>query len=122
MKVIQGKVIPAMATINSLGQTSMKSATAYKLFRLKKAMETIIEFQVDQEQKIIDELGGEITQNGMVHFANQENGVKFAERRDELANMECDLDIEKQDIFMSEIPEISIAGIESLEEFINWIE
>ena len=122
MKVKQGKAIPAMATINSIGQKSMKSTTAYKLFRLKKALESIIEFQVEQEQKLIDEFGGTINQNGMVHFDDKDIGIKFTERRNELTNMECDLEIEKQDISMSEIPEISIAGIESLDEFINWIE
>lgn len=122
MKVIQGKAIPAMSTINGLGQKYMKSTTAYKLFRLKKALESIIEFQVEEEQKLIDELGGTINQNGMVHFDDREAGIQFAERRNELNNLECDLDIEKQDISMSEIPEISIAGIESLEAFINWVE
>ena len=123
MKVKQGKVMPAMSAIDSIGKQSMKSATAYKLFMLKKALTPIIEFRVDQESKIIYELGGDlINVRRSVHFDDADQGAEYVQRCAELNDIECDINIEKQTISLDTIPEITIADIYALDEFIEWVE
>ena len=58
------------------------------------------EFYAEEEKKLIDELGGTVTEDGAILFADQEEGLrKLAEGRKELQATECDIPIDTPIIF-----------------------
>ena len=122
MKTTQGKAVAAFSALNKMARRPMGSFAAYKLFRLKKALRDIVDFQAEQESKLLDELGGTYTEDGNGKFETTEKAEEFIERHKELENMECEIETERIVMYMKEIPEISLAEMEILETFIDWKE
>lgn len=121
MKTTQGKAISAFTTLAQMGRKPINSLSAYKLFRLKKALSHVVEFQSEQEYKLIDELGGTVTESGAISL-DREGAEKYRARHKELEETECEIDTDRVELRVSDIPEISVSDIESLETFIDWKE
>lgn len=122
MKTTQGKVIAAFGALLSVSQQKIPSFAAFKLFRLKKALAEIVDFQAEQEQKIVEELGGSIDKMGRFHLPNDEKTNEYIEKHKELDALECEVNTERITMFMKEVPEISVSEMEALDEFIEWKE
>lgn len=122
METTQGKAIAAYGTLAQLGRKTMPSFAAYKLFRLKKALSPMIEFQTEQEEKLVDELGGRITETGVILFAEKEKQAEYAKRHRELEGLACEVETERIRMTMKELPEISPEQMEALDDFIEWKE
>lgn len=124
MKTTQGKAVGALIAINRISRQQMPSFAAYKLFRLRKKLKDTAEFQGEQEEKLVAELGGTIDDLGRVTFTENkaEKEVEYATRHKELEEMECEIDTERIMMTFKEIREISPADIEALDEFIEWKE
>ena len=121
MKTTQEKVLNAYATLNKMSQNPMNSFTAFKLFKLKKALQDTVDFQVEQERKIVDEFGGEINEVGQFKI-DPEKRKEFNEKLKELNGMECEIDRDKTVILMAELKDVSLAEMEALEDFVEWKE
>jgi hypothetical protein len=122
METTQGKAVAAYGTLAQLGRKTMPSFAAYKLFRLKKALSPVVEFQSEQEMKLVDELGGKITEAGMIQIDGADKRREYAEKHRELENMACEVDIAKITMTMKELPDLSVADMETLDDFITWKE
>ena len=101
MKITLEKAVNAWQVVNRLNAIRMKSpATARKLFSLKKLLEPNFEFYVEEEQKLIEELGGTVTEDGAILFPDQEEGMKKLKAgRKELFDTECDVPIDTPILF-----------------------
>ena len=101
MKTTLEKAIGAAQIVARLNTARMKSsATARKLFELKKLLEPNFEFYVEEERKLVDELGGTIKEDGAILFADQAEGLRqLTEGRKELLATECEIPIDKPIIF-----------------------
>ena len=101
MKTTLGNAIGAAQIVTRLNAVRMKSsATARKLFSLKKLLEPNFEFYAEEERKLIADLGGTVTEDGDILFPDQENGLKqLADGRRELLATECDIPIDTPIIF-----------------------
>ena len=101
MKTTLGNAIGAAKIVTRLNAVRMKSsATARKLFSLKKLLEPNFEFYAEEERKLIADLGGTVTEDGDILFPDQENGLKqLADGRRELLATECDIPIDTPIIF-----------------------
>ena len=101
MKTTLGNAIGAAQIVTRLNAVRMKSsATARKLFSLKKLLEPNFEFYAEEERKLIADLGGTVTEDGAILFPDQENGLKqLADGRRELLATECDIQIDTPIIF-----------------------
>ena len=101
MKTTQGNAIGAAQIVTRLNAVRMKSsATARKLFSLKKLLEPNFEFYAEEERKLITDLGGTVTEDGAILCPDQENGLKqLADGRRELLATECDIPIDTPIIF-----------------------
>ena len=123
MKTTLDKAIDAARVVARLNGTRMKSsATARKLFNLKKLLEPNFEFYADEEKKLVNELGGTIEGDGAILFPNQQEGLKkLAEGRKELLASECEIQIDTPIIFHdSEGIQLSgddIAALDGLADF-----
>ena len=86
------------ARLNSVRMRS--SATARKLFSLKKLLEPAFEYYSQEEKKRIEELGGAIQEDGTILFPDQEAGLKkLREERAELLDDEWEVPIDTPIIF-----------------------
>lgn len=122
METTQGKAVAAYVTISQMSRKPMNSFAAYKLFRLKKALAPVIEFQSEQEQKIVEELGGRITEAGAIMIEDKDKRKEYNDRHRDLEGMSCEINTEKITMVMKELPELSVADMETLDEYIDWKE
>ena len=122
MKTTHGAAVNALITINKIGQSPIPSFAAYKLFRLKKKLADAADFQTEQETKAIAEMGGKVGDRGKVLFEEPEKYVEFAKRQKELSDMEYEFDGDKISMYMTELPNLSVGDMESLDAFIEWKE
>lgn len=123
MKSTLGKVVTAAKALNSIGQAQMDNGTAWALYNLKKAMHGPVEFQTEQEMKIVEELGGKVEEGGKINFDKApEKMITFLQRRNELELMECEVKTKKVVISIKKLPRVSPADMEKLDDFIEWKE
>ena len=126
MKTTQGKAVSALIAINRISGQKMPSFAAYKLFRLRKKLKDVAEFQSEQEEKLVEELGGKINELGNVIWNDlSEKAAKdaeYAKRHKELEDMECEIDTEKIMMTFKEISEITPRDMEAMDDFIEWKE
>jgi hypothetical protein len=123
MKMKLETAVKAAQVVARLNSIRMKSpATARKLFSLKQLLEPNFEFYANEEQKMIDDLGGAVAEDGSILFADQPAGIqKLSEGRKELLETEVDVPIDTPIIFHdSEGIQVSgdeIGILEGLAEF-----
>ena len=117
MKTTLAKVVDGARIISRLNRVTMRSTTtARKIFSLKKLLEPGFEFYAEEEKKLIDKLGGAISEDGTILFADEDGYKKLAEGRKELFDTEWDVPIDKPIIFHdSEVVPVSGEDIEKLE-------
>ena len=101
MKIKLEKAVNAMQVVTRLNAIRMKSpATARKLFGLKKLLQEPLEFYIEEEKKLIEELGGAIKEDGAIIFPNQDEGMKqLTEGRKKLLDAEWEIPIDTPIIF-----------------------
>jgi hypothetical protein len=87
-----------VARLNAVRMNS--SATARKLFSLKKLLEPNYEFYAEEEKKLIEDLGGAVSDDGTILFSDQKEGLKQLKAgREELLKTEVDVPIDPPVIF-----------------------
>ena len=101
MKTTLDKAVGAAQIVTRLNGIRMKStATARKLFSLKKLLQESLEFYIEEEKKLIEEIGGAIQPDGTIIFQNQDEGMKqLTEGRQKLLDAEWEVPIDTPIIF-----------------------
>ena len=118
MKMKLERAVNAAQIAARLNSVRMKSsATARKLFNLKKLLEPAFEFYAQEEKKRIEELGGANQEDGTILFPDQDAGLKqLSEKRAELLDDEWEVPIDSPIIFKdSEGVQVSGNDIEVLD-------
>lgn len=121
LKTKQGEAVRAFAILGMMGQQQLATPVAYKLFRLRKALSTVVEFQSEQERKLAGELGGHFTDAGKLELPDEAK-AEYEKRHKELADTECEVDCSRVKLKMSDIPVISMDVIDALDLFIEFKE
>lgn len=119
MKVKQETAVKAFLTILAISKRPLNSFAAFKLFKLKKALEDSFEFQRQEEDKYIAEFEGVKNDNGSVNFPDAEKTKAFKQKQKELDEVEQDISIGRMMFTLKELPELSIEQIEILDTFIE---
>ena len=117
----QGQVVRAYAILNLMGQQQLATPVAYKLFKLKKSLATVVEFQSEQERNLAEELGGSFGETGKLELPKDQR-AEYEKRHKEMVETMCEVDCEKVKLKMSDIPTISMDVIEALDLFIDFKE
>lgn len=101
MKTTLERAVSAAQIMNRLNGIRMKSsATARKIFALTEELKPNLDFYINEERKLIEELGGAVSENGTILFPNQEEGIqKLKAGREELLKTEVDVPIDPPVIF-----------------------
>ena len=122
MKTTQGKALAAYTNLLMMSKKPMNSLTSYKLFKIKKALADIMEFQAEQERKLVADHGGSINESGRVLFTDKAKEAEYSKAFKELKALECEVNVEPVEMNPVEIPDMSISDIEILSPFIEWKE
>ena len=101
MKMTLERAVSAAQIMTRLNGIRMKSsATARKIFTLVEMLKPNFEFYANEEKKLIEELGGAISEDGTILFADQKDGIqKLKAGREELLKTEVDVPIDPPVIF-----------------------
>jgi hypothetical protein len=101
MKMTLERAVSAAQIMTRLNGIRMKSsATARKIFTLVEMLKPNFEFYANEEKKLIEELGGAISEDGTILFADQKEGIqKLKAGREELLKTEVDVPIDPPVIF-----------------------
>ena len=119
MKTTQGKVLQAYAAMGRI-RRKVKGRDALDLFRLKNRMQENIDFQSEEEMRLVEEFGGQVTQEGTVLIADEEKREAFNKAIADLRGMEVEIKAEAPVISLDRCPEITMEDIEQLHEFIDF--
>ena len=115
----QGRIVEAIGAISRLRKMA-KGADALALFRLRNALQEHVDFQAEEERKLIDEYGGTILENGMIRIKDAEKRAKFSEEYRKLLNLEVEIKADPVTINVSKLPEITLEDIEHLNGIVNF--
>lgn len=126
MKTTHKKAIDAYIVLVKMSDIRRAPATQIKLFKLKKMLQIPFEFVSEEEKKLVEDFGGTVTPTGQIVFegSNEEREKKakdYNAERLKLLDLECEIDLEKpMPIHSTELKEISLAEMESLDGFIDF--
>ena len=115
----QGKVLTAYTALTRI-RGKVKGVDALALFRLKNRLQENIDFQGEEEMRLVEEFGGQVTPEGMVLIADDEKRKGFNRAMAELRTMEVEIPEEKPEISLERCPEITMEDIEQLNDFVKF--
>ena len=119
IKTTQAKVLSAYSALNRI-RNRIKGRDALNLFHMKKVLQENFDFQVEEEEKLVEEYGGVITENGSILIDDAEKRKAYNKARQELGEMECEIKTEVVVISLDRNPEITLEDIEQLAGFVDF--
>lgn len=111
----QAQAVQAYGTLMKIGG-KVTGADAFALFRLRKQLREVVEFQVEEEQKLVDKYGGKV-ENGRILIPDVEKRAAFIAEHDALGAMACDVEPVE-----AGTEGITMDEIEVLDGFVTWRE
>lgn len=119
MKTTQGKVLTAYTALRRIGK-KVRGKDALDLFHLKRKLQENIDFQGEEEMRLVEEFGGQVSQDGVVLIADEEKRQAFNNAMLELRAIEVEIDTPAPVISLERNPDITMDDIEQLDGFINF--
>ena len=104
--------IEAYNALDGMGK-KVTGKTAFKLFGVKKKLEEIIQFQLEEEKKLIEKYEGTVNESGLIRFANPEKSAEFFREKKELYSVDYGIDAIEVDI--DSVPDVTLEEIEALD-------
>ena len=96
MKLTQKQAIEAYRSVRKLEEQDMPYRDARVLFEARKALEPQLQFQDEQERKLLDQLGCQISQNGAIMFSSEDAKAEYIRKITEIGEVEVEVDLEKK--------------------------
>lgn len=115
----QSEAVRAYITIVGMSK-KVAGKAAFSLFRLKTALQPVVDFQTEQEQNLIEKYAGEVNDKGQVMIKDPEQREKFLAEHTELLNLPCEPEILPVTVTIDSAPEITMQEIEALDGFVNF--
>jgi hypothetical protein len=110
----------ALSAFSALSRVrgQVRGKTALDLFRMKNALKESVDFQAEEELKLVDEYGGVITDTGTIIIADKEKREAFLKARRELGEMACEVNAEPVRVDLEKNPDITMEDIEQMDGFV----
>ncbi len=119
IRVTQRQVASGYKALMAIQGRPMETATAYRLFRLKKKLGQEFEFIQEEERKRLTEYGYDVTPEGRILYGeDDEKHQRYIEEMEKVLEMEVDVDAEPADLRGDETLKISLEEMEALEPFL----
>lgn len=119
MAITHEKALTAYRTLMTLSGKPAKAGVSLKLFKLKKILRDAVDFVSEEEQKLVEQYGGQITQDGRILIDDEKKREKFRKALEDVYNTDFE-GPEKVKLRASDLPELSITDLEALEDFIDF--
>ena len=120
IRTTQQKVIAAYTTLTAL-RKKVRGKDALDLFYLKNALQTNIDFQAEEEAKLVADHGGKVTDGGQIIIEDPEKRASFQKAMGELGAMECEIKAEPVKVSLDRNPDITLGEIEALDGFVKFV-
>ena len=117
MKIKQKKAINAFTTLSQMGK-KITGKTAWDLYRLKQRLKEAVDFQSEEEMKLVEKYGGSVDEAGRIQIPD-ENREAFMKDFTELGELECEIDLEVT-ADLNNIRDINMAEIEALDGIVQF--
>lgn len=120
MKQIQ--INNAYSSLKKILNMHFPAKKAYQIYLLSKKLNSILEFFIEEERKLIQKFNAEIKENGEVSFKNAGDAQNFKEEYYKLQNFEIEEEIipvvlTEDDIKDQEFTPIDIFNLEGIISF-----
>ena len=116
----QIKIINAyLATEELAKQSDLPIQIKWTLFNLRKTLSTYYTFYVDESQQLFSKYET-IKEGTSIIFETPDLAEEYKTKQDAIDNFEIELDFEKQPCKLSDIPNITVQQMETLENFIDF--
>lgn len=118
----QSKITQACKVLNSLSEQRLPLPISYKIMKLRKALQTAWEFQIQEEQRIFSLFPPESIEDNHYKFKTPEDAQGFKDAFDELAEMENDIEFTPLNLPLMNEMSLSAKDIEALQDFVFFTE
>ena len=119
MKTTLQKAFDAYITLTKV-RGKVKGTDALHLFHLKNVLKETVDFQNEEEARLIEEHGGTVTDNGMILIADKGQREAYQKERIALGAMECEVKAELVTVSLERNPELTMEDIEQLDGFVKF--
>lgn len=120
IRTTQQKVIAAYTTLTAL-RKKVRGKDALDLFYLKNRLQENIDFQAEEETRLVADHGGKVTDGGQIIIEDPEKRASFQKAMGELGAMECEIKAEPVKVSLDRNPDITLGEIEALDGFVKFV-
>lgn len=113
------QAITGYRTLMTMSGKTAKAAVSLSLFRLKKRLRDAVDFVTEEEQKLVEQYGGKITEDGRILIDDDAKRVEFNQRINDVYKTEFSFG-EKAKLRTADLPEMSVADLEALDPFVDF--
>ena len=117
IKTTMDKAFNAFITLSKM-RNKVKGMDALHLFHMKNVLMESVDFQNEEEVRLVEEHGGTITDNGTIIIADKGKREAYQKARKELGEMECDVQTDPVKVSLERNPDITMEEIELLQDFV----
>ena len=117
IKTTMQKAFDGFVTLTRI-RGKVKGMDALHLFHMKNMLREPVDFQNEEELKLVEEHGGTVTDNGTIIIADPEKREAYRVARKQLAEMECEVQTDPVKVNLERNPDITMEEIELLQDFV----
>lgn len=118
----QGTLVQAFKALNSIYRQRLPLPISFKVRKLREELKPAMDFQIDEENKIISEMGLDVDFTGRIIFPNDEAARTYNQKAKEIADLDSDVEFHPIELPLLEDLRISGADVETLEGFVTFKE
>ena len=118
----QIKIAQAYDVTNRLSKdNNLTIAGKWGLYKLRKDLLSHYEFYIEESRNLFNTYKTTTTDTGSIKFESPEYADEYLAQQANIDNFDVDVSFEKQQLKLSDIPNISIQQIELLDDFIEFL-
>lgn len=108
------------ATEEIIQSNSLSINAKWVLYNLRKELSSCFEFYFDESRELFSKYET-VTNGKTIKFNTPEEATEYKLKQDEIDNFEIEFKTEKQQLKLSDIPNITVQQIELLDDFIEFL-
>lgn len=117
IQTTHGKAYGAFIALSQI-RGGVRGMDALHVFHMRNMLRESVEFLSEEEQRLVAEAGGVITDTGMVVIADAAKKAAYLHERMELDRMPCEIQTEPIRIRIDRCPDVTAEQIEMLDGFV----
>ena len=121
MKTTHGKAYSAFIALSQI-RGLVKGMDALHVFHMKNVLKESVDFLTEEEMRLVQEVGGIITENGMVTIPDKEKRDRYLAERKKLDELPCEVGADPITIQIDRCPDVTGEQIEMLDGFVIFTE